>query len=555
MLSKMKYRKEIIGALLPYTIGVRRYYLMIVLCTSLIMILEFVTPIFYKLFIDEVILNKDFTLMKYVIAGYLAVFGFTTIIGYLKKHAEYTFIHSVLYKVKKQIFLEYLKMNFDEYDSTEAGDMKLRLDDDTSLIREYTDAQTIEYVISLITMLACCVLLLSTDWRLAVFSIAAIPTTFLLDDLVSKYEKGINEIKRNNAQEKASWLHASLQGWWEIKALNLSRWQLKSFVKYIHVQALCNAKWINCWTARRLIIPKIKEEFFMRFGLYFIGGLLIAGNKLGISDLLVFVLYYEMMANAMKQVSTADAQLQSDMPVTKRFMEQLKRKANTESESQALQDCPAAFSDISMNNVTFQYPGTAKEVLDNFHLQISKGDRIAIIGKSGSGKSTILKLITGMLSPTSGSITYNGINLENINKEQLYRHIGFVMQDNILFHMSIRENLRYGKSEATEIEMLNACKQAGIHDFVTNLPQGLDTIIGEKGLKLSGGQRQRIVLARLFLRNVDIYIFDEATSALDQHSETLVQDTIKNFAKDKTLIIVAHRESSIRLCNKVVKIN
>lgn len=555
MLSKMKYRKEIIGALLPYTIGVRRYYFMIILCTSLIMILEFVTPVFYKLFIDEVILNKDFPLMKFVILGYITVFGFTTIIGCLKKQAEYTFIHSVLYKVKKQIFLGYLKMNFNEYDSTEAGDMKLRLDDDTSLIREYTGAQTIEYVISLITMLACCVLLLSTDWRLAVFSIAAIPTTFLLDDLVSRYEKGINVIKRNNAQEKASWLQASLQGWREIKALNLSRWQLKSFVKYIHVQALCNAKWINCWTARRLIIPKIKEEFFMRFGLYFIGGLLIAGNKLRISDLLVFVLYYEMMANAMKQVSTADAQLQSDMPITKRFMEQLKRKSNTASEAQALQDCPAAFYDISMNNVTFQYPGTTKEILNNFHLQISKGDRIAIIGKSGSGKSTVLKLITGMLSPTSGSITYNGINLENIDKEQLYRHIGFVMQDNILFHMSIRENLRYGKSEATEIEMLNACKQAGIYDFVTSLPQGLDTIIGERGLKLSGGQRQRIVLARLFLRNVDIYIFDEATSALDQHSETLVQDTIKNLAKDKTLIIVAHRESSIRLCNKVVKIN
>lgn len=554
MLSKINYRKDIIHTLFPYTVGVRKYYLLIIICTGLLMIFNLVTPMFYKLFIDEVIISKNFGLMRFVVIGYLSCFITTTLIGYVKKHAEYTFIHKLLYRIKNKIFLGYLWMDFAEYSATEVGEMKLRLDDDTSLLKEYSTSQTIEYCISFITMVICSIILFYTDWRLAIFSIAAIPTTFLLDDLVSRYEKGINEVIRGNSQKKTTWLQASLQGWREVKALNLSGSQLKTFVKYIHIQALCNAKWINCWTARRLIIPKVKEEFFMHFGLYFIGGLLIVSERLVVSDLLVFVVYYEMMSTAMNNVSTADAQLQSDMPVIARFMEQLKKESCFNLKTIARETISTEFSGIDIQNVTFQYPGSTKDLLKNITLHIAPGDRIAITGKSGSGKSTMLKLITGMLSPTSGTISYNGINLKNMNKEYLYRHIRYVMQENILFHMSIRENLRYGKSDATEEEMLNACKKSGIYDFITSLPLGLDTIIGEKGLKLSGGQRQRIVLARLFLEDVDVYILDEATSALDQYSESLIQDTLKNFAKDKTIIIVAHRESSIKLCEKIVRI-
>ncbi|MBO5337244.1 MAG: ABC transporter ATP-binding protein [Lachnospiraceae bacterium] len=554
MFSKLKYRKDIIHTLLPYTIGVRKYYLMMIICTGLLTLGDLITPLFYKLFIDEVIIGMNFQLMKFVIIGYLTAFVATTLTGYAKKHAEYTFIHKMLYQIKNKIFLGYLSMDFEEYSTMEVGDMKLRLEDDTSLLKEFTTTQTIEYCISFITMTLCAVILFYADCRLAIFSIAAIPVTFLLDDLVSRYEKKINEIKRQNQQKKTTWLQASLLGWREVKALDLSRLQLKHFVEYLHVQALCNAKWINCWTARRLIIPKIKEEFFMHFGLYFIGGLLIASGKLVISDLLVFVVYYEMMATAMKNVSGADAQLQSDMPVIDRFLEQLKKGHCTATNTIISQDLSQEFLGIDIQNVTFRYPNSTMEVLKNINLHIAPGDRIAITGKSGSGKSTLLKLMTGMLSPTCGTIFYNGINLKDINKEQLYRQIGFVMQENILFHMSIRENLRYGKADATEEEMLNACKKSGIYDFITSLPLGLDTVIGEKGIKLSGGQRQRIVLARLFLQNVNIYILDEATSALDQYSESLIQDTLKNFAPDKTIIIVAHRESSIRLCEKLVKI-
>lgn len=166
----------------------------------------------------------------------------------------------------------------------------------------------------------------------------------------------------------------------------------------------------------------------------------------------------------------------------------------------------------------------------------------------------MLKLITKMLEPTSGSVSFSGVKLGEINLSEMHSRLGFVMQENLLFNTSIRENLLYGKEESTDKELIEACEKAYIYDFIKRLPNGLDTVIGEMGVILSGGQRQRIVLARLFQRNVDVFIFDEATSALDQYSENIVHDAIRNISKDKTIIIVAHRESSIELCDRKIAI-
>ena len=349
----------------------------------------------------------------------------------------------------------------------------------------------------------------------------------------------------------SSWLHSSIQGWREVKALNLERHQERQLIHYLHNYALYFGKWINYWTSRAYVIPKIKDEFFMQFGLYFIGGILIINGNLKISNLLVFSMYYNMLTNSIKTVSSIEADLQSNMPYTNRLLTQLAQKDNIESPKGIL---PNDLNTISLENVCFTYPNTQNEIIHNLSFVINKGDRIAIIGKSGIGKTTVLKLIIGMLAPTKGTVCFGGINLSDIDIVEMHKQIGFVMQENMLFNTTIRENLLYGKNDATDSELYEACKKAYIYEFIEKLPNGIDTAIGEKGIKLSGGQRQRIVLARLFLRDVNIFIFDEATSALDQYSENIVHDAIRNIAKDKTIIIVAHRDSSIRMCEKRISL-
>ena len=552
MLSKIQYRLRMLGMLKPFAHGATHHFLLIFILSLTAMLLSFANPYFYKIFIDDVIIGGKSEKMIIVITGYLSVYFAGVLIGYIKNHSGYKLVNTVLYRVKLKIFTGYFKLSFSEYESISIGDMKMRLDDDTSQVAEFAGSQTIDYIISYFTMLMSAAVLIFIDWRLFIFSVFAIPLTFRIDNILSKHENMLNDSNRENDQNMSAWLFASVQGWREVKALAIEKRQKRLFIGFLHSYALYYAKWINYWTARALIVPKIKDEFFMQFGLYFIGGLLIAAGKLRISDLLLFAVYYTMMSDSIKSVSAADAELQSNMSITNRLIEQLLKSEKSEVLNKAA--VPDSFDSIVMENVCFSYPNADKEVLHDFSLEIKKGERVAITGKSGGGKTTILKLITGMINPSKGQVLFSGINLKDIDLPAMHERIGFVMQENKLFNTSIRENLLYCKGDADDGELFAACEKAYISDFIKSLPDGLDTVIGEKGIKLSGGQRQRIVLARLFLRDVDVFIFDEATSALDQYSENIIQDAVKNISQDKTIIVVAHRESSVRLCSRKIEI-
>lgn len=548
MLKKMRYRIKVLKALFPYAKGVRRFFVLNLTLSIISMLLGFINPQFYKIFIDEVIIAGHFSKMAIVIIGYLGIFFLGALLGYLKNYSSYTLVNTTLYRVKHKIFKEMFSLPFAQYEKMSIGDMKMRLEDDTGQVGNFADAQSISYLISFVTLIISAIWLFVIDWRLAAFSIVAIPLTFWLDHIISKRESVLNNENRENDQKMSTWLHTSIQGWREVKALNLAIHQRIQFVRYFHNYALYFARWINFWTARVLVIPKIKDEFFMRFGLYFFGGFLIIGGHMKISDLLVFAMYYEMLSGAINSVSSADADLQSNMPYTNRLLEELDSK-NTIIERGMV---PDNTNIIELKNVSFTYPNTDAEVIHRLDLRINKGDRVAITGKSGCGKTTLLKLITGMVEPTDGDILFSGISLRKIDLGAMHSRIGFVMQENMLFNATIRENLLYGKETATQEELRNACERAYILDFIEDLPYSFDTVIGERGIKLSGGQRQRLVLARLFLRNVGIFIFDEATSALDQYSENIVHDAIRSIAEDKTIIVVAHRKSSIRLCDRKI---
>ncbi|GHV12996.1 ABC transporter ATP-binding protein [Clostridia bacterium] len=549
MLNKIRYRIKTLKSILPFAKGVRRFFTLNAILSIVSMLLGFVNPQFYKVFIEKVIIGGEFSNIWLVIGGYLGVFLVGVGLGYLKNYSSYTLGNTTLYRVKRRIWQNLFALPFPQYEKMSIGDMKMRLDDDTTQIGVFLGGQSIDYCMNYATLIISAVWLFAIDWRLAAFSIIAIPLTFWLDHIISKRENILNNVNRENDQKMSSWLHTSIQGWREVKALTLELSQKRQFIGFLHNYALYFAKWINFWTARALVIPKIKDEFFMRFGLYFLGGFLIISGSLKISDLLIFAMYYEMLTGAVRTVSGADADLQSNMPYTDRLLEQLNQKDTQQSVDGII---PDDSNTISLDHVSFAYPGSDNEVLRDFSLKIEKGDRVAITGKSGCGKTTLLKLITGMIQPTNGEVYFAGVSLSEIDLGAMHGRIGFVMQENMLFNATIRENLLYGKDGAEETELRNACQKAFILDFIDTLPNGFDTVIGEKGIKLSGGQRQRIVLARLFLRDVSIFIFDEATSALDQYSENIVHDAIRSISDDKTIIVVAHRESSIQLCNRKI---
>jgi len=548
MREKIKYRLNVLRSLKPFAFGVKKFLLLNFIISLFVMALGFIQPLFYKLFIDRVILSQELSLMPHVVVGYLSIFFINLGLSYLKNYSTNRFVNRTIFRVKMKILCGFFCRDFPSYDHQSVGDMKMRLDDDTACIAAYAGTQTIDYAIAYATLIISAALLFFIEWRLAAFSCVAIPLTFWLDHIIAKREKVVQNNQRENDQKMSSWLHASVQGWREIRALNLQKHEEQQFAKYIHKFAIYFGIWINYWTARALVIPKIKDEFLMQFSLYFFGGLLIIGGRFEIGSLLVFMQYYGILSGAVKTVSGTDAELITNTPQSDRMMEELTRITDTHSKKQI----PGASNAIELRNVDFAYENTTENVLNNLSLSIGDGERVAITGKSGAGKTTVLRLIMGMLHPTRGTVLFSNVNVDDLSLESMHRRIGFVMQENTLFNASIRENLCYGKNNADDTELESSCRKAFILDFIKSLPDGFDTVIGERGIKLSGGQKQRIVLARLFLRDVKVFIFDEATSALDQYSESIIQDAIKSIGQDKTLIVVAHRQSSLALCDRVI---
>ncbi|MGF7048144.1 ATP-binding cassette subfamily B protein/subfamily B ATP-binding cassette protein MsbA [Paenibacillus sp. DS2015] len=547
MLKKNKYRLMVMLKLKPIASGVKRFIVINFILSLIVIALNFILPYFYKIFIEQVILQGKITVLGTVIIGYLSIHGLNMLIDYIKNYGNNRIVNRINYRLKLKIWKGLFKQDFAEYERKSVGDTKMRFEEDVNAISPFAGYQTIEYIISYITLVISLILLFMIEWRLAIFSLLAIPITFIIDHLLSKREMVLNDEQRENDQKMSTWLHTSIQGWKEIKALNLENNQKIRFVRFIRKYALYYAKWINYWTVRALILPKIRDEFFMKFGLYFLGGLLIIYEGFKVSDLLIFAMYYGILSTAINTVSTTDAELQTQMPYINRVMEELdKVEAKAEKNDLVLDGS----NTITFDNVCFRYPNSERDIINHLNLQVNKGERVAITGKSGSGKTTILKLMTGLVKPTAGNVLFSGVNLSDVNISKVHDKIGFVMQENVLFNTSIVENLLFGKRNAIFDELVSACKKAYIYDFINSLPEGFDTIIGERGVKLSGGQRQRLILARLFLREVDIFIFDEATSALDQYSESIVHDAINSIPQDKTIIVVAHRASSISLCDR-----
>ena len=208
--------------------------------------------------------------------------------------------------------------------------------------------------------------------------------------------------------------------------------------------------------------------------------------------------------------------------------------------------------DISFENVSFQYEETKEEVLSHINLKVKAGQYIALVGSSGAGKSTLCSLIPRFYDVSSGKITIDDIDIRDVTLKSLRNNIGIVQQDVYLFAGTVMDNIRYGKPNATEAEVVVAAQNANAHEFIMELPDGYDTYIGQRGIKLSGGQKQRLSIARVFLKNPPILIFDEATSALDNESEKVVQDSLEKLAKNRTTFVIAHRLSTIRNAEKIL---
>ena len=282
-----------------------------------------------------------------------------------------------------------------------------------------------------------------------------------------------------------------------------------------------------------------------------LGGLFMNGGAIKATDLITFLLYIHNFTEPVRKLINFAEQFQNGYSGFERFMEVMDIEPD-------IQDAKDAVSvknlegDIAFENVSFHYESNKEQVLKNINLQVAAGEYVALVGASGVGKTTLCSLIPRFYEVTEGAIKIDGMDIRKMKQADLRSQIGIVQQDVYLFAGNILDNIRYGKPDATDEEVILAAKRANAHDFIMSFPDGYQSDIGQRGVKLSGGQKQRLSIARVFLKNPPILIFDEATSALDNESELVVQQSMEELAKDRTTFVIAHRLSTIRKAQRIL---
>ena len=261
MLNRLRYRITVLRTLRPFAFGAKRFLLVNLILAAIVMALGFIQPLFYKLFIDRVIQGKEFPLITRVIIGYFSIFIINSGISYLKSISTNRLVNRVTFRAKMKILQGFFRREFVSYEHQSVGDMKMRLEDDTACIGAYAGAQTADYAISYAALIVAVILLFSIEWRLATFSCAAIPLTFWLDGVIAKREKAVRDDQRENDQSMSSWLHSSIQGWREIKALNLQKHEERQFARYIHKYAIYFGTWINYRSEERRVGKECRSRW------------------------------------------------------------------------------------------------------------------------------------------------------------------------------------------------------------------------------------------------------------------------------------------------------
>ncbi|MDU5742671.1 MAG: ATP-binding cassette domain-containing protein, partial [Finegoldia magna] len=275
------------------------------------------------------------------------------------------------------------------------------------------------------------------------------------------------------------------------------------------------------------------------------GGLFLVEGKMSSGDIVAFILYVQTLLTTVRRIVEFTEQFQRGMTGIERFTEIMDQDIEIFDDEDAV-DLENVKGKIEIKNVSFKYNNNNENVLNNISFTINPGQKVALVGPSGGGKTTLCNLIPRFYDVEDGEILVEGIDVRKIKLQSLRSNIGMVQQDVYLFSGTVRENILYGKPDATEQEIIDASKAAGAYDFIMNLENGFDTYVGERGVMLSGGQKQRISIARVFLKNPPILILDEATSALDNKSEFIVQESLENLAKGRSSLTIAHRLTTVQ---------
>ncbi len=451
--------------------------------------------------------------------------------------------------MRNEIFGHYQKLSFAFYDNQKVGQLLSRITSDLFDISELLHHGPEDVVISLIKFIGSFVILLQINATLTLVAFAFLPVIVLYAAYFNRKMKRAFKQNRARIADINSQIEDSLSGVRAVKSFGNEAVEMRKFREGNErfVESKRRSYWYMGWYNSGLGALTT----LVTIAVLVVGAALMTGGRMEVADLVTFLLYINNFTEPIRKLINFTEQFQNGYTGYERFLEILAIAPD-------ITDAPDAVSiqnakgDIRFDNVSFKYEDNLDTVLSHIDLHVKPGDYLAIVGSSGGGKTTLCSLIPRFYDVDAGRILLDGTDIRKIKLADLRRQIGIVQQDVYLFAENVMENIRYGRPDATDEEVVAAAKLANAHEFIEQLPDGYLTDIGQRGVKLSGGQKQRLSIARVFLKNPPILIFDEATSALDNESEKIVQQSMEALAHGRTTFVIAHRLSTIRNAQKIL---
>lgn len=533
------------GAVYKY----RRILAEVLLASLFLQIFALVTPLFFQVVIDKVLVHRGLTTLNVLMLGLGVVSVFEVILGGLR---TYIFAHTtnrIDVELGARLFRHLFALPIAYFQSRRVGDSVARVRE-LENIRQFLTSSALTLVIDLVFTLVFLAVMFSYSPLLTWIVIAAFPFYISLSLVVLPIFKKRLDEKFQRGAENQAFLVESITGVETIKAMAIEPQIQRKWEEQLagYVQASFRTLSLgNNATQTATLINKITSVATL-----FIGAQLVIENKLSVGELVAF----NIMAGNVSGPVLRLAQLWQDFQQTRVSINRLGDILNSQPEpsTAGAAALPRLRGDIAFDNVTFRYAADRPPVLTDVSLSIGAGQVVGVVGPSGSGKSTFAKLVQRLYTPETGRVTVDGLDIALIDAAWLRQQVGVVLQENVLFNTSVRENIALVDPAMPLERIIEAAKLAGAHDFIAQMPQGYDSIIGERGASLSGGQRQRIAIARALVNNPRILIFDEATSALDYESESIVQANMRNICQGRTVIIIAHRLSTVRGADRIITI-
>ena len=521
------------------------------ICAFMIAAIDVAFPMFSRYALDILIPNGNLRIFTFFIIILGGGYFLRWLCNWFVNYWGHIFGNRIEQDMRRDVFSHLEKLPFSFYDTNRTGKIMARATTDLFEITELAHHGPEDFFIAILTIFGSFFLLLKIRWELAIIVIISMPIIlFIVIFSRRNLSKTSKKVKETTAEINAN-LESSISGIRVTKGFVNEELENKNFdamnKKYSHAKRI-RFKYMAFFHSNIELCNNLLSLLVLAAGGYF-----IMKGKMTLPDLVAANLFIASFTAPIRKLTNFVEQFSTGMAGFSRFLEIMQTEPE-EPDSPNAVEILASRGNISFEHVNFSYANNI-QVLSDISFTVKSGEKFALVGSSGGGKSTICNLIPRFYEISEGQILLDGINIKKIKRNSLRNQIGIVQQDVFLFAGSVRENIAYAKPNATEQEIILAAKRAEIHDDIMNMPDGYETIVGERGIKLSGGQKQRISIARCFLKNPPILILDEATSALDTATEIKIQKAFDELSKGRTTIVIAHRLSTIKNADKIAVIN